>query len=77
MNEGSRQDDARAELLQYDEDNVSLRNNVEAGRQDRQENPKGTRRQNDEEKTNAQRDIVVTVCCIARHFFTASDTVPG
>lgn len=75
VDKGSGEHDTRAELLQDDEDDVRLGDDVEARCQDWQEHAKRAGRQNDEKKSDAQRDIVVTRCCIAGDLFATAYAV--
>lgn len=72
MDESSREHDTGTELLQNNEDDIRLGDDVEASRQNRQEDTETASDQDDEEKTDAQRDVVVAGCCITRHLAFAA-----
>lgn len=77
MYECSGKHDTGAELLEEYEDDVRLGDDVEASRQNGQKDTKGAGRQDDEEKTNAQRNVVVTGRGITRDFvLTPTYAVP-
>jgi hypothetical protein len=78
MDESSRDDNARAKLLENDENNVVLRDDVEPCGEYRKKNSSSTRDQNDKEQTDTQRDVVVTIWSIAVAFLvTAANAVTG
>lgn len=77
MNEGSGYDNAGAELLEYDEDDIGLRDQVEAGRQDGREDPDGARDKDDEKQTNAQRNVVVSRSRITAQLFATTCAMSG
>jgi hypothetical protein len=75
MNERRRQYDTGTELLQNNEDDVGLRDYVEACRHDGQEYTKSTGDEYYEEQTDAQWDVVIAVCRVTAYFLAATDTV--
>lgn len=78
MDESSRDDNTRAELLQDDENNVRLRDDVEAGGENWHEHSKSTGNQDDKEQAHAKWNVVFAVRCIAGFLLSAtSNAVTG
>ena len=80
MDNGCGDDDTSAKLAHGDNECAVHANRCESGCQNRRENTKGAGDQNDEEKADSQRYIVVVVGCSATHVNGSSlgiNTVPG
>ena len=80
MNNGCGDDDTGAELAHGDNDSAVHADRCKSGRQNWRENTKGAGNQDDEEKADSQRYIVVVVGCSATHVDGSSlsiNTVSG
>jgi hypothetical protein len=69
MDECGRDDDTSSELLEDDEDNVVVAHEAELPGQNWSEDSNGAGHEDDEEKTDAKADVVVSLGGITVHFF--------